>query len=189
MPNVTRGLRSQPTRDRILAVARDCFAKSGFERTTIRAIATGADVAPAMVIRYYNSKEELFVAAARIDLRLPSFDAVGIDGLGSALVSHFFDRWEGDGSDGQLQALLRASISHEGARQALTEIFERQLVSAIEGAGADEPVRRAALVASQMLGLALGRYILALPQLADAPVETLAPLIAPTIQRYLSCEM
>ncbi len=188
MPAVTppRALRSQPTRDRILAVARDCFASSGFERTTIRAIATGAGVAPAMVIRYYGSKEELFVAAARIDLRLPALDAVAIDDLGRILVNHFFDRWEGAGNDGQLQALLRASISHDGARAALTAIFETQLIGTIEGAGVDQPARRAALVASQMLGVALGRYVLVLPHLADIPVETLSGFITPTIQRYLS---
>ncbi|MBP0651818.1 TetR/AcrR family transcriptional regulator, partial [Mycobacterium tuberculosis] len=64
---MTRQSRSQPTRDRILKAARTLFAELGYEKTTIRAIAAAADINVSMVIRYYGSKEELFVAAARFD--------------------------------------------------------------------------------------------------------------------------
>lgn len=181
----TRPLRSQPTRDRILTVARECFAAHGFERTTVRMIASAAQVAPAMLIRYYDSKEGLFAAAARIDLRLPDLSDTPFDILGQTLVSHFLDRWEGDRSDGELQALLRASVSHEGARDALTGIFERQLRATIKGTGVGDAPTRAALIASQMLGLALGRYILSLPGLVALDRQSIVALIAPTIQAYL----
>ncbi len=181
----SRPLRSQPTRDRILAAARDCFSERGFERTTIRVIAAAADVAPAMVIRYYGSKEELFTAAAHIDLRLPNLRDGMRDGVGEKLVSHFLDRWEGERSDGQLQALLRASISHTGANNALTEIFKKQLCATIEKIGVDQPELRAALIASQMLGLALVRYVLLLPGLANLSPAGIVSLIAPTVQSYL----
>lgn len=181
----TRPLRSQPTRDRILTVARECFGAHGFERTTVRMIASAAQVAPAMLIRYYGSKEGLFAAAARIDLRLPDLSDTPFDLLGQTLVSHFLDRWEGDGSDGQLQALLRASVSHEGARDALTGIFETQLRTTIERVGVKDTQTRAALISSQMLGLALGRYILSFPGLTALGRQSIVALIAPTIQAYL----
>lgn len=38
---------------------------------------------------------------------------------------------------------------------------------------------------TQMVGLIMGRYLLAVEPLASAPVEELVPLIAPTLQRYL----
>lgn len=184
-----RPLRSQPTRDRILAVARECFAARGFENTTIRSVAAGAEVAPAMVIRYYGNKEGLFVAAAQIDLRLPDIADVRTGALGELLVHHFFDRWEGGASDGQLQALLRASISHAGARAALTRIFETQLCATIATTGADNPTLRAALIASQMLGLALGRYILSLPALVTLDRQAVVTMIAPTVQTYLDADL
>lgn len=182
-------LRSQPTRDRILATARECFSQFGFEKTTIRSVATGAGVAPAMVIRYYGNKEGLFAAAARLDLQLPRLDGVPLEGVGEVLVQHFLDRWEGARSDGQLQALLRAAISHTGAREELVQIFEKQLCAAIDRSGVEQPSLRAALVASQMLGLALGRYILELEPLAKMSPDTITSLFAPTIQRYLSFEL
>ncbi|WP_296105103.1 TetR family transcriptional regulator [uncultured Agrobacterium sp.] len=187
--NKPQNLRSQPTRDRILATARECFSQCGFEKTTIRTVAAGAGVAPAMVIRYYGNKEGLFAAAARIDLQLPRLDGVPLEGVGEVLVQHFLDRWEGARSDGQLQALLRAAISHTGAREELGQIFEKQLCAAIDRAGVDQPSTRAALVASQMLGLALGRYILELEPLATMSPDTITLLFAPTIQRYLSFEL
>ena len=151
----------------------------------MRMIASAAQVAPAMLIRYYDSKEGLFAAAARIDLRLPDLSDTPFDLLGQTLVSHFLERWEGDGSYGELQALLRASVSHEGARDALTGIFERQLRAPIERTGVSDAQTRAALIASQMLGLALGRYILSLPGLAILNRQSIVALIAPTIQAYL----
>ncbi|MGL4094934.1 TetR family transcriptional regulator [Agrobacterium cavarae] len=184
-----KALRSQPTRDRILATARECFSQSGFEKTTIRTVATGAGVAPAMVIRYYGNKEGLFAAAARLDLQLPRLDGVPLEGVGEVLVRHFLDRWEGVRSDGQLQALLRAAISHTGAREKLRQIFEKQLCAAIGRSGVDQASTRAALVASQMLGLALGRYILKLEPLATMSSGTITSLFAPTIQHYLSFEI
>lgn len=187
--NKPKTLRSQPTRDRILATARECFSQFGFEKTTIRTVASGAGVAPAMVIRYYGNKEGLFAAAARIDLQLPGLAGVAFEGMGELLVKHFLDRWEGALSDGQLQALLRAAISHTGAREELSQIFEKQLCAAIDRSGVDQPSTRAALVASQMLGLALGRYILELKPLATMSPDTITSLFAPTIQHYLSFEI
>ncbi len=187
--NKPKTLRSQPTRDRILATARECFSQFGFEKTTIRTVASGAGVAPAMVIRYYGNKEGLFAAAARIDLQLPGLAGVAFEGMGEVLVKHFLDRWEGARSDGQLRALLRAAISHTGAREELSQIFEKQLCAAIDRSGVDQPSARAALVASQMLGLALGRYILELKPLATMSPDTITSLFAPTIQHYLSFEI
>lgn len=187
--NKPKTLRSQPTRDRILATARECFSQFGFEKTTIRTVASGAGVAPAMVIRYYGNKEGLFAAAARIDLQLPGLAGVAFEGMGEVLVKHFLDRWEGARSDGQLRALLRAAISHTGAREELSQIFEKQLCAAVDRSGVDQPSTRAALVASQMLGLALGRYILELKPLATMSPDTITSLFAPTIQHYLSFEI
>src|SRR5213593_3726749 len=86
--------RSDRTKAAILATARKHFAAYGYERATIRAIARKAGIDPAMVMRYFGTKEKLFAAAAEFDLRLPDLAAVPRDAIGSVLVGHFLDRWE-----------------------------------------------------------------------------------------------
>lgn len=77
-----------------MTAARERFATEGYERATVRAIAADAGIDPAMVMRYFGSKERLFAAAAEFDLRLPDLAAVPADEIGAVLVGHFLDRWE-----------------------------------------------------------------------------------------------
>src|SRR2546422_10073377 len=88
--------RSERTKAAILEAAREQFAASGYERATIRAIAAAAGIDPAMVMRYFGTKEKLFAAAAEFDLRLPDLAAVPRGTVGSVLVGYFLDRWESD---------------------------------------------------------------------------------------------
>ncbi len=45
---------------------------------------------------------------------------------------------------------------------------------------------RASAAASQMMGLLLGRYVLALPALVSATKDELVAIYGPTMQRYLA---
>ncbi len=177
--------RSDATRGAILSAARHRFAAEGYERATIRAIAADAGIDPAMVMRYYGNKERLFAAAAEFDLRLPDLAQVPRRGYGQALVRHFLDRWEADGT---FVALLRAAVTNDAARDRMCEIFAGQLAPLV-AAGAPADMRaadRAGLVASQMIGLAMTRYVLALPPMAQMPRDDVVRWIAPVLQRYLS---
>ncbi|MGY2733557.1 TetR/AcrR family transcriptional regulator [Sphingomonas sp. UYP23] len=179
--------RSQGTRDRILAAARTVFSMEGYERATIRLVASNAGINPALVIRYFGSKENLFASAVTFDLRLPDMTKASKGEVGTKLVSHFLDRWDADGASGDLPALLRAGISHPAARERLLAIFQDQLKAAISSVtGPAEAGPRAALVASQMLGLALGRYVLRLPDMVALDAASIALTLGPTIQRYLT---
>ncbi|MEU5780096.1 TetR family transcriptional regulator [Micromonospora lupini] len=177
--------RSDATRAAILRAARERFAADGYERATIRAIAADARIDPSMVMRYYGSKEGLFAAAAEFDLRLPDLAAVSPGQLGEVLVRHFLGRWEGDET---LVALLRAASTNPGATERMRGIFTDQLTAAVAAFGTDPALtaRRAGLVASQILGLALTRYIVRLPPMVDMDPEELVSWIAPTLQRYLT---
>ena len=143
-----------------------------------------------MLGRYYGNKEQLFAVAARIDLRLPNLAHVAPDIVGKLLASHFVSRWEGEGGDGQLQALLRASVSHETARLKITEIFDEQVKMAVGSVkGIDQPATRAAMIASQLLGIAFGRHIVCLPSLTALEARDLIDWIGNTIQSYLDCPL
>ncbi|WP_435871646.1 TetR family transcriptional regulator [Micromonospora echinofusca] len=180
----TRTRRSDATRAAILRAARERFAADGYDRATIRAIAADARIDPSMVMRYYGSKEGLFAAAAEFDLRLPELADAPPERLGELLVRHFVDRWE---SDGTMAALLRTAATNHAAAERMRGIFADQLTTAVARV-VPEPAqapRRAGLIASQMLGLALTRYVLRLPPVVDADPAELVAWVAPTVQRYL----
>ncbi|MGM7647362.1 TetR family transcriptional regulator [Nocardia sp. JW2] len=178
--------RSDATRAAILAAARARFAADGYAKATIRAIAADADIDPSMVMRYFGSKDGLFAAAAQIDLDLPDLGAADPNTLGELLIRRFLTIWE-DNDNTVLLILLRTSITDDAVAERVREIFAAQVLPAVLRFGdpADAP-RRAGLIVTQLLGLALCRYILRLP-----PVVALAPTrivadIAPTLQRYLT---
>ena len=176
--------RSDRTRAAILAAARERFAADGYERATIRAIAADAAIDPAMVMRYFGNKEKLFAAAAEFDLRLPDFSVLPPEEVGAALTNHFLDRWEDDES---LKALLRASVTNEVAAERMRQLFAGQL-GPVVGRLADpgSAATRAGLVATQALGFALCRYVLALPPVAALTREEAIAWLGPTITRYLT---
>jgi AcrR family transcriptional regulator len=183
--SITQGRRSDATRAAILAAARERFAADGYERATIRAIAADAGIDPSMVMRYYGNKEKLFAAAAAFDLRVPDLDALPVDQLGAMLVAHFLKRWE---SDDTLMALLRAAVTNEAAAERAREIFATQVAPALRTVVADpaETAVRSGLVASQILGAALTRYVLRLPPVAGMDRAELVAWLGPTVQRYLT---
>jgi AcrR family transcriptional regulator len=182
-----RPRRSQDTKARILAAARRRFASDGYELATVRGIAAEAAVDPALVMRYFGSKDGLFAAAAEFDLRLPDLSAIPRAALGAALVRHFLARWEGDPADDALRLLLRTAVTNPAAAQRMREIFAGQLRPALEAVTpAGEAERRAGLVASQILGLALCRHILEIPATARLGAEEVVAWVGPTIQRYLT---
>jgi AcrR family transcriptional regulator len=178
--------RSEPTRARILEAARLRFAHEGYEATTIRAVAADARIDPSMVMRYYGSKEGLFAAVADLDLNLPDLAAVPRREWGRRLARHFFERWESTEGESVLGLLVRTAATNDHAADRLRTLVDGQVAVRLRAAGVDHPERRAALVFTQMLGLAYCRYVLSLPEIASAPADELAPELGRTIQRYLT---
>jgi AcrR family transcriptional regulator len=177
--------RSDATKASILAAARAQFASGGYEATTIRSVAAAAAIDPALVIRYFGSKDGLFVAAAEFDLRLPDFADVPRKALGEALIAHFLDRWEGDPS---LMALLRAASTNALAAQRMQALFATQVapvVMRLTGLPRGAAAARAGLVATQVMGLALCRYVLALPPVVALKRAEIVQRVGATLQAYL----
>ena len=174
---------SDRTKAAILAAARERFGAAGFQAATIRAIAADAGVDPAMVMRYYGSKDKLFAAAAEFDLRFPDLAAMARSEVGRSMVRHFLERWEGDEA---LIILLRSSTTNAEAAQRMHEIFGAQLqplVATLVPAG--EAEMRAGLIATQILGMALCRFVLRLPPVVGMNRDEVVEWLGPTIQRYL----
>ena len=180
--------RSSDTKAAILAVARTRFAVEGYQSTTIRAVARDAGIDPALVMRYFGGKADLFNAATDLDLRIPDLADVPQAEHGERLVEHFLAHWDEGTPEGEvLMILLRSATTDAAAAASMRVLFARQLVPALRPLVADESElpQRAGLVASQMLGLALTRSVLALPPVAGMPPDALVANAGATIQRYL----
>lgn len=179
--------RSDATRAAILDAARRRFAEDGFRKATIRAIAADAGIDPSMVMRYYGNKDGLFLAAVDIRLDLPDLGAAEPDTLGDLLLRRFVELWEQPPSNEILLTVLRSALTDETFTQRAQQLFAEQVAPAVLRVGdpADAP-RRAGLIATQILGLALCRYILRLPPVVALTQDQLIAEIAPTIQHYLT---
>ncbi|NUS72234.1 MAG: TetR/AcrR family transcriptional regulator [Corynebacteriales bacterium] len=173
---------AEKTKAAILAAARERFATDGYERATIRAIAADANIDPAMVMRYFGNKEKLFTAAAEFNLKFPDLADVPIDDIGRVLVQHFLDRWEADET---FLVLLRTSVTNRTAAERMQAIFAQQLQPLIARLSPNSQRSRAALASSQILGIALCRYVLEFPPAVALTRTEIIEWVAPTLQRYL----
>src|ERR1700742_3926286 len=88
-PKAREGRDGQATRTAILDIARSQFGSHGFERTTIRSVASAAEVDPALVMHYFGNKAALFAAASQFEINFPVLMGVAPDRLGDVLLSVF----------------------------------------------------------------------------------------------------
>jgi AcrR family transcriptional regulator len=182
----------QDTREAILRAARDSFAERGYDQASIRAIATSAGVDPALVHHYFGTKEELFLATIESPIdpasMIPSVLAGGAKEVPERLVRTFLTVWDSPVTGAAAVALLRSGVQHDLSARMLREFLTSQILRRVLGQIDVDPAEapmRGALVASQMAGLAMVRYVLKLQPLASADVETVVALLAPNIHRYL----
>lgn len=179
------------TREAILAAARSRFAELGYEGATIRAIAAEAGVDPALVHHYFGTKEQLFAAAVQLPFAPGEVLAGPLGGeperMGEAIVRAALAAWEEPATQQAAMGLLRAAASNERAAAMLRSYVEARIIGPISRriATPDAPLR-AALAASQVVGLALARYLVRVEPLASADPEDLVRRVGPTIQRYLT---
>ncbi|HEX6231270.1 MAG TPA: TetR family transcriptional regulator [Actinomycetota bacterium] len=179
------------TREAILEAARGRFADRGYEGASIRAIAADARVDPALVYHFFGSKERLFVEATRFPV-VPSEVLEGVvdsdpGRLGETIVRTVLGVWESDDSRSQAEALLRSAVTNEQAASMLRGFVSSTILRIVASAIDDEDAEyRASLVAGQVVGLGIARYVVALQPLATASVEDLVAAIGPALQRYLT---
>jgi AcrR family transcriptional regulator len=178
-------------REAILDAARAEFAANGYDRATIRAIARGAEVDPALVHHYFGSKEELFVAAIDAPLNpaevIRSVLAENLEDAGERLVRLFLTIWEESANRDVLMSVLRGALTNERAAKALREFVEQAILGGLEHLlpGPDAALR-GSLIGSHMMGLALFRYGVKVEPLASSSVDEVVALVGPRIQSYLT---
>ncbi len=179
------GPRSAGTRRAILEAARSAFAAHGYDQTTIRSVAATAGVDPSMVMRYFGSKAGLFTAASTTHLQPPDLSAVPAGQRGEALVRHIVERWDDAASRDELMLLMRTAVTSDAVAEQLQTVLRQMIIGPVAALGASDADERGGFIATQLLGLALCRYILRQEPLASLPVARVVATVAPSVQRYL----
>jgi AcrR family transcriptional regulator len=179
-------------RDEIMSAAKRSFAGKGYERTTIRGVAREAGVDPALVHHYFGSKRNLFVEA----MSLPANPAEIIEelvatgepeDLGERMIRFMLTVWDDEEDRAPLVAIIRTAMSDDQAATMVREFATTEILGRIvKAARGDRQELRVTLLASQVFGLLIMRYIIKLEPLASADREDLVTAIGPTFQRYLT---
>jgi AcrR family transcriptional regulator len=182
------------TREAILDAARRAFAEHGYQHATIRGVADLAGVDPALVHHYFGTKQELFVAAVQLPVnpveQLMAVLAEDPDQAGRRMVETFLSVWDHAATQNPLLALVRSAVGDEHAAAMLREFITEEVLGQVARrlGGADARLR-ATLAGSQIIGLAMARYIIKVEPLASAPAAQVAAAVGPTLQRYLTGDL
>lgn len=188
-----RGQRADPGElsERILTAARRSFADNGWAGTTIRGVARDAGVDAALVHYYFADKQELLIAS----MRLPAVFIANVaqaarsplDRRGEALMRTQLSSWNDPGTSVVLRSMILTAAHVPAALDRMRLAFSQQLVGAVaDHLPAEDRWVRATLVSSQMLGLAMVRYLWRIEPLASLSDDHVVRYLAPTIQRYLA---
>jgi AcrR family transcriptional regulator len=154
-----RGRNAAATRQAILDSARWCFAHDGYDQVGVRDIAARAGADPALVNRYFGSKEGLFAEAVSAKFDLSELFAGDRAMLGERLARYVLQKKAPSNAYDPLVALLRSSSSEVASgmlRDALVDRFVRPLAARLDGPDA---APRAELMGSILLGLLVYRTI------------------------------
>jgi len=179
------------TKRQIVDVARAQFAELGYDGVSLRGIARAAGVDPALVHHYFDGKSGLFADVMQLPvdpaLALPIVLDGELDQLGERLLRFFIGLWESPETGPRMRAALRTALSSEESSRRLGDFVAREIMTRLAARlDSDRPQLRATLTGSQLIGLAVGRYLVQVDPLTQASVEELVTATAPTLQRYLT---
>ena len=178
------------TRAAILAAARERFAASGFGGTTIRSIAVAAGVDPALVHHYFGSKDDLFVAALELPVDPRAVMAQQVvgprGGAGERLVRALLSVWDDPQVQPALLAMVRRLVEPGGDALFREGFLPVVLLPLGQALGVDEPARRMPLVASQVIGVILLRYVVRAAPLVDWDADRIVATYAPVLDGFLA---
>jgi AcrR family transcriptional regulator len=177
------------TRDAILAAARELFAEKGYDGASIRAIARGADVNPALVHHFFGPKENVFIEAMRLPFSpaelLPVIMNAPEGRIGEALIRTFLGIWGDAERRAPMVALLRSAMTNEQAATMMRQFMSAALFGRVAELRGISPLKINA-AAGHMIGVMFLRYVIEVEPIASASEDELIPLLAPALNLYLS---
>ena len=185
------GRRTGPTqtREAIAAAARSAFADRGYDRATFRTIAAAAGVDPALVVHFFGSKEDLFREVTSLPPQVADGIVALADGprrtVGRRLAELVVNALEAPGTRSIVLGRIRSASSHPAAADLVRETVTADLRRLTTALTDDRPELRATLVGSQVVGIALARYVVLVEPLASMSAGEVVDVLAPAFQHYL----
>jgi AcrR family transcriptional regulator len=175
--------RRRRTEAAILEAAREQFAEIGFDKTTIRSVAAQAGIDPALVMQYYKSKEGLFAASARWQVDHKAIGTASREDIPRTAIDDLFKGFEDPATRDASIALMRNCLTHDTALGIVRDevMCETQALIA-KTIGGEDAELRAGLLASTMMGLVMGRYLLELPALKGASRDDIERVMLPLLE-------
>jgi AcrR family transcriptional regulator len=184
MPNPTRRPHdAQASRRALLDAAAELFPTRGYGGTTIREIGERAGVDPALIARYFDGKEGLYLAALADERRTPPASKVGAGDL-VEVTRMLFAHWEDHGPSPAMRALVGPEPTAEvrdQVRKILGPALLEPLAQRMAERGLSDPDRRAQLLLGALAGVQMLRQNGVLPSVADASNEELLELLEPMV--------
>jgi AcrR family transcriptional regulator len=179
------------TREAIIAAASRQFAQHGYDRASLRRIATDAGVDQKLIAHFFGSKQQLFVAAVGLPLNpaelLPTILAGDPAEIGDRLAEVLLNILEHPALHERLTGVVRAAASEPEVARMLREFLTREVFAPAAAILDSEDAHfRLNLFGSQIVGLIMARYVVALEPLASMPPKAVADAVALTLERYLT---
>lgn len=178
----------------ILAAARQLFASRGFRGTTMRAVAQAAKVDVALVPYYFGNKDGLFAACLELPVdphqKLDEIFAAGLDGIGERVVRVLSGLFDDPVTGPAVLGLIRSALTEGPGHAVVRDFIDNVIIGGyVRNLDAPDARQRAALAASQIVGLAMARRIVGVEPLASMSVDELVAYVGPTLQRYLAGDL
>ncbi|WP_456085459.1 TetR/AcrR family transcriptional regulator [Mycobacterium pinniadriaticum] len=178
------------TRNTLVVTARRLFAEGGYDKTSIRDIASAAQVDPALVRHYFGNKAGLFRATMGWPFEPAQLGAYitggGPDEIAARLTLMFLTMWEQPDTRTPLLAILRGATTHEESATLVRQFIAGHLYPQLaEPLAHPDATLRIDLAIAQLLGVALLRYILKIEPIASEPMDGLIERLTPTVSAHL----
>jgi AcrR family transcriptional regulator len=189
-----RAAASKPKRTRdpdakraaILQAARAAFAERGFAGATLRDIAKRAGVTHGLVIRHFDNKESLFLAASKATEIIADDFSGDLDGLPDRIARSWVRQMDESGGHDPLLALIRSAGSDDGsARRLMCRIRDQSLLAYRIVMPGPDAEKRADMVGAHLIGMTFSRYVLGDGPIAELSSEELARFVAQTLRAIL----
>ncbi|HEY2480147.1 MAG TPA: TetR family transcriptional regulator [Solirubrobacterales bacterium] len=171
---------AEASRRALLEAARRVFDEVGYDRATTREIGERAGVDPALIARYFDSKEGLFIAA----IAAGTAEEEGFEFDPRALVAFLLERWDERGHSPISRALASPALTPGAREQISTVVGDRVLlglVAELRDRGVADADLRAELLVALAVGVAVTRANGTLETLAATPREQLLATLAPLL--------
>jgi AcrR family transcriptional regulator len=174
----SRAEQRRRTEARILDAAAQAFLTAGYERTTIRAVASAAGVDAGLVMHYFVSKQELF---RRVIDAAPVPAISGPPGQAAEqILAALASRLESEPAASL--TLLRSMLTNPEAASAASAGIARYEAQIAEAIPADDADLRAAIISAITLGISVSRHLIKADVLATADPAQVISLLRPCMR-------